>query len=157
MAEVLLGFGGNLGDPIAAIESALQWLDAGGVRITARSPFYRTLAWGRTDQPDFVNLCAAAQTALTPHGLLDTIQCIEAALGRERRERWGPRAIDIDILAYDDTIIDEPGLTIPHPHLTERAFVLVPLRDIAPDWIIAGRSLRAWASGADRSGIERIG
>ena len=156
MAEILLGFGGNLGASIAAIEAALQRLEAGGVRITARSPFYSTPAWGKTDQPDFVNLCAAGKTALAPHDLLDVIRRIEAALGRERRERWGPRVIDIDILAYDDRVMDEPGLTIPHPHLTERSFVLVPLLDIAPDRIIAGRSVREWAAGVDGNGIRRI-
>ena len=88
MADVLLGFGGNVGDATAAIEAALRRLEAGGVRITARSPFYRTPAWGKTDQPDFVNACAAGETALAPRGLLDAIQRIEAQLGRERRERW---------------------------------------------------------------------
>jgi 2-amino-4-hydroxy-6-hydroxymethyldihydropteridine diphosphokinase len=156
VAEVLLGFGGNLGDPTAAIETALQRLKAEGVRITACSPFYSTPAWGKTDQPDFVNLCAAGETALMPRALLEAIQRIEAELGRERRERWGPRVIDIDILAYDDRVIDEPGLTIPHPHLTERPFVLVPLLDIAPDWIIAGRSVREWAAEVDGNRVGRI-
>jgi 2-amino-4-hydroxy-6-hydroxymethyldihydropteridine diphosphokinase len=157
VAEVLLGFGANLGDPIAAIEAALRRLAAEGVRITARSHFYRTPAWGKADQPDFVNLCAAGSTTLSPPGLLDVIQSVEAALGRERRERWGPRVIDIDILTYGDHAFDEPGLTIPHPHLTERAFVLAPLLDIAPDRVIAGRRVRDWAAGVDRGGIERIG
>ena len=157
MVEVLLGFGGNLGDPIATITAALRRLEAAGVRVTARSGFYRTPAWGRTDQPDYVNLCAAGDTALGPRGLLDAIQGIEAALGRERRERWGPRVIDIDILTYGERAIDEPGLTIPHPHLTERAFVLAPLLDIAPDRMIGERSVRDWAARVDRGGIVRIG
>jgi 2-amino-4-hydroxy-6-hydroxymethyldihydropteridine diphosphokinase len=157
VVEVLLGFGANLGDPIATMTAALRGLEAAGIRITARSGFYRTPAWGKTDQPDFINLCAAGETALSPRGLLDAIQGVEAALGRERRERWGPRVIDIDILTYGDGAVAEPGLTIPHPHLTERAFVLVPLLDIAPDRVIGGRSVREWAAGVDRSGIERIG
>ena len=156
MAEVLLGFGGNLGDPVATIEAALRRLEAEGVRGTARSAFYRTRPWGRTDQPDFVNLCAAAETALPPRALLEAIRRVEAALGRERRDRWGPRVVDIDILTYGDCALDEPGLTIPHLRLTERAFVLVPLLEVAPDCTIAGRSVRDWAAGADRSGIERI-
>ena len=156
MAEVLLGFGGNLGDPVATIQAALRRLDESGVRISGRSRFYRTPAWGVTDQPDFVNLCARAETDLLPRELLALVQTTEAGLGRERRERWGPRAIDVDILAYDDLAIAEPGLTIPHPGLTERAFVLVPLLDIAPDRLIAGRSVRDWAIGVDRSGIEPI-
>lgn len=156
MTEVLLGFGGNLGDPAAAIEAALARLAAAGVRVTRRSAFYRTAPWGVTDQPDFVNLCAAAETALAPRGLLDLIQTIERELGRERRERWGARLIDIDILTYGDAAVVEPGLTIPHPHLAERAFVLVPLAEIAPDKTIAGRKVREWAEAVDRSGVERL-
>jgi 2-amino-4-hydroxy-6-hydroxymethyldihydropteridine diphosphokinase len=154
MVEVLLGFGGNLGDPVAAIEEALERLDAGGARILRRSAFYRTAPWGVAEQPDFVNLCAAAETALEPRALLALIHEIEAALGRERRERWGPRAIDIDILTYGERTIDEPGLRVPHPHLTERAFVLVPLAEIAAERVIAGRTMREWATAADRSGVE---
>ncbi len=156
MAEVLLGLGGNLGDPVAAIKTALERLEAEGVRITAQSGFYRTPAWGLTDQPAFVNLCVAGKTALEPRALLGALQRIEAALGRCRDLRWGPRPIDIDILTYDDRAVNESDLTIPHPHLTERAFVLVPLLDIAPDRAIGGRTVRDWAAGADRSGVERI-
>jgi 2-amino-4-hydroxy-6-hydroxymethyldihydropteridine diphosphokinase len=154
--EVLLGLGGNLGDPAAAIEQALTRLDDGGARILRRSHLYRTRPWGVTDQPDFVNLCAAAETMLSPPALLSLIQQIERDLGRERRERWGPRVIDIDILRYGDTTIDEPGLTIPHPHLTERAFVLVPLEEIAGDTMIGGRTVREWAAAADRSGVSQL-
>jgi 2-amino-4-hydroxy-6-hydroxymethyldihydropteridine diphosphokinase len=156
VAEVLLGFGGNLGDPVAAIEAALSRLATGGVRILRRSHFYRTPPWGKTDQPDFVNLCAVAETALSPRELLALIRRIEKDLGRERRERWGPRAIDIDILTYSDETVDEPGLTIPHPRLTERPFVLVPLAEIAPEMVIAGRTVREWADAADRSAVEQI-
>ena len=156
MPEVLLGLGGNLGDPAAAIEAALARLDAAGVRILRRSRLYRTAPWGVTGQPDFVNLCAAAATALSPRELLTRVQTIEADLGRERRERWGPRPIDIDILTYGNKMIHEPGLSIPHPHLTERTFVLVPLLDIAPDRVIAGRPVHEWAAALDRSGIQRV-
>src|SRR5919199_67565 len=90
VAEVLLGLGGNLGDPVAIIEAALQRLGAGGVRITRRSRWYRTAPWGVTDQPDFVNLCVVAETDLSPRALLDLVQAIEAALGRKREVRWGP-------------------------------------------------------------------
>src|SRR3954447_21201828 len=131
--EVLLGLGGNLGDPAATIEAALAQLEAGGGGITRRSHFYRTAPWGVTEQPDFVNLCAAGETALLPPALLALIHRIEAELGRERRERWGPRTIAIDILAYGDETVDAPGLAIPHPRLSERAFVLVPLAEIAAD------------------------
>ena len=156
MPEVLLGLGGNLGDPIAAIDAALDQLEAGGVCIVRRSRPYRTAPWGVADQPDFVNLCAAGETALAPRALLDLIARVEAALGRERRERWGPRPIDIDILTYGDERIDGPGLTIPHPRLTARAFVLVPLLDIAADRLVEGRTVRDWATSIDRSGVEPI-
>jgi 2-amino-4-hydroxy-6-hydroxymethyldihydropteridine diphosphokinase len=156
VADVLLGLGGNLGDPVATIGNALSRLEDGGVHITARSHWYRTAAWGVTEQPDFVNLCAAARTALTPRALLALIHETEAALGRERRTRWGPRSIDIDILTYDDETIEEPGLHIPHPHLTERAFVLIPLLDIAPDKLVAGRSLRDWGARVPHGGVERM-
>jgi len=156
MVEVLLGLGGNLGDPAATITAALRRLDTGGVTIKARSPWYRTAPWGRTDQPDFVNLCAAGETSLAPRELLDLIKLIEANLGRERRVRWGPRTIDIDILAYGDETIDEAGLRIPHPHIAGRAFVLLPLRDIAPDKMIDGQSVREMAARVDPSGVRRM-
>jgi 2-amino-4-hydroxy-6-hydroxymethyldihydropteridine diphosphokinase len=154
--EVLLGLGGNLGDPVATIITALDRLEAGGVRIVRRSQWYGTAPWGVTDQPDFVNLCVAGETELAPRALLDLIHQVEAALGRERRERWGPRTLDIDILMYGDGHVDEPGLTIPHARLTERAFVLVPLLDIAPDRLLNGKRVRDWAAAIDRSGIEPI-
>ncbi len=156
MPEALLGLGGNLGDPAAAIEAALQRLETAGVRITRRSRWYSTAPWGVSNQPHFVNLCVAAETDLSARALLEVIQATEAALGRERNMRWGPRTIDIDILAYGDLTVDEPGLQIPHPRMTERAFVLVPLLDIAPDHPIAGRPVREWAAAVDRSGVEVI-
>ena len=122
------------------------------MRILRRSGFYRTAPWGVPDQPDFVNLCAAAATALSPQAFLALIHRIEADLGRERRERWGPRPIDIDVLTYGDATVDEPGLTIPHPRLTERAFVLVPLAEIAGDVAIAGKTVREWAERSIGSG-----
>ena len=139
MPEVLLGLGANVGDPVSSITAALDRLKAGGVRIVRRSRWYRTAPWGVTDQPDFVNLCVAGETELAPRTLLDLIHRVEAALGRERRERWGPRIIDIDILVYDDEPIDEPELTIPHPRLTERAFVLEPLGELAPSLFVPGK------------------
>ena len=99
---------------------------------------------------------AAAETALSPQELLALIHRIEGDLGRERRERWGPRVIDIDILTYGDAAVDEPGLTIPHPRLTERAFVLVPLAEIAGGVAIAGKTVREWAEAIDRSGVSPL-
>ena len=156
MPEVLIGLGGNLGDPRAAIEAALAGLSGRGVALTARSRFYRTAPWGVTGQPDFVNLCARAATDLAPEAVLAAALEVEAALGRERRERWGPRLIDVDLLAYDDRRLALPGLTLPHPRLTERAFVLVPLAEIAPDWVVAGRRVADWAAGIDRAGVAPL-
>lgn len=156
-AEAALGLGANLGDPIATMERALARLEDGGFALRARSAAYRTAPWGLADQPDFVNLCVLGTTRLGPRDLLDVIRKIEAGLGRERRERWGPRLIDIDILFLGGAVVDEPDLIIPHPRLTERAFVLIPLAEIAPDRLVRGRTVRDWARSVDRSGVERLG
>lgn len=156
MPKVLLGLGGNLGDPVVAIERALDRLDRSGVRITARSAFYRTSPWGPVAQPDFVNACALAETTLEPHALLALGQAIQRELGRQPGPRWGPRPIDIDTLDYEGVRLDHPDLMIPHPGLTERPFVLVPLLDIAPEWVVAGRPIRDWAAGVEVTGVVRI-
>lgn len=156
MPRLLLGFGGNLGDPIAAIETALARLDRSGVRIEARSGFYRTPPWGPVAQPDFVNLCALAETVLEPRALLALTQAIQRELGRMPGPRWGPRPIDIDTLDYEGVRVDDADLVIPHPGLTERPFVLVPLVEIAPDWIVAGRPIRDWAAEVETTGVVRI-
>jgi 2-amino-4-hydroxy-6-hydroxymethyldihydropteridine diphosphokinase len=156
MPDILLAFGGNLGDPVAAILDSIRALATTGVRVTRLSRFYRTPPWGVTDQPDFVNACARGDTDLEPEALLAAIQAVEVGLGRQQTVRWGPRPIDIDILAYDDASMATPDLTIPHPRLTERAFVLLPLSDVAPDWVIAGRPVRDWATAADCSGITEL-
>lgn len=128
-----------------------------GVTIRSRSALYRTPPWGPVVQPDFVNACAAAETALSPPELLGLTQSLEREAGRLPGERFGPRTLDIDILDYDGLELDGPGLVLPHPRLTGRAFVLLPLAEIAPDVVISGRPVRDWAAGADRSGIERLG
>jgi 2-amino-4-hydroxy-6-hydroxymethyldihydropteridine diphosphokinase len=159
MAEALLALGGNLGDVRATLDRAIGMLgDSGGIRVIARSRDYRTPPWGMTDQPDFVNLCLVVETALSPHALLERVQAVEKSLGRDRNKgvRWGPRPIDIDILAYDDIVIDEPSLRLPHPHLFERAFVLVPLNEIAPDRVIAGTRIRDVVGQVDTSGVTPL-
>jgi 2-amino-4-hydroxy-6-hydroxymethyldihydropteridine diphosphokinase len=156
VAEVLLAFGGNLGDPVQAIQRALDRLQEGGVRIARRSSFYRTAPWGPVAQPAFVNACAVAETGLSPEALLALTQSVERELGREPGIRFGPRMLDIDILNYDGIEVETPTLTLPHPRLTERGFVLVPLAEIAPDRMVAGRSVREWAAAADRIGIEKL-
>ena len=131
--QIILGLGGNLGDRKANLRQAVQAL-AKWVTIQAISPIYQTVPWGLADQPDFLNLCLAATTTLDPLPLLTQIKKIEAELGRQPGVRWGPRLIDIDILFYDDLILNTESLTIPHPHLAERAFVLAPLADLVPDF-----------------------
>jgi 2-amino-4-hydroxy-6-hydroxymethyldihydropteridine diphosphokinase len=126
-----------------------------GVAIEAVSRFYRTPPWGKTDQAPFVNACALASTDLAPEALLDRVKALEVALGRVPTERWGPRLIDIDIIAYDDVTISTGRLTLPHPELFNRAFVLVPLAEIAPDRRIAGRRVGEAAAclGVDASEV----
>lgn len=155
--RAFIGLGGNLGDPAAAMKAALRALDSlDEIRVVAVSGLYRTPAWGVTDQPDFLNAAAAVETTLTPRGLLERCLEIEASLKRIRTERWGPRVIDLDILVFGSVALDEPGLTIPHPHLQERAFVLLPLADLAPDLAVEGRIVSELASNIDRTGITRV-
>jgi len=159
MSEALLALGGNVGDSRAILDRAVALLcDGKTVHLVARSSDYRTPPWGDTDQAPFINLCIAVSTTLAPPDLLARAHGVERALGRDRaRERhWGPRTADIDILAYDDVTWSDPALTLPHPRLFERAFVLVPLAEIAPDRIIAGRRIGDAAAAIDRSGIERL-
>ncbi|MFW5927142.1 MAG: 2-amino-4-hydroxy-6-hydroxymethyldihydropteridine diphosphokinase [Wenzhouxiangella sp.] len=140
MTRAWISLGGNLGDPRASMEAALADLDElESTRVAAVSPAYRTAPWGVTDQPDFLNAVAELETALTPQALLAALLDIESRLGRRRDAgRWGPRRIDLDLLVYDDCVIDEPDLKLPHPHLPERAFVLVPLNDLAPELVVPG-------------------
>jgi 2-amino-4-hydroxy-6-hydroxymethyldihydropteridine diphosphokinase len=130
----------------------------GAVRLIARSSDYRTPPWGVTDQPPFINAAIIVATSLEPRVLLARALAVERALGRDRtsERRWGPRPIDIDILAYDDVVLREPDLTLPHPHWFERAFVLLPLAEIAADRVIAGRRVGDVLAGADVAGIEKL-
>jgi len=128
------------------------------VCLIARSRSYLTPPWGVKDQPPFINCCAAIATTLSPHDLLRRVQEVERAFGRDRanERRWGPRKLDIDIIAYDDVTMNDPDLTLPHPRLFERAFVLVPLADIAADRLIAGVRVKDALAQIDASGIERL-
>ena len=152
--RVFLGLGGNLGDPAAAMAAALRILDAdAGTRVVAVSSLYRTPPWGKTDQPDFLNAAAEIRTRHEPRALLALCLDAERALKRERRERWGPRIVDIDILAFGNRFIREPGLEIPHPRIFERAFVIVPLAEIAPDLRILGSAVSDQLGAIDQAGI----
>jgi len=157
LRQAFLSLGGNIGEPARAMAAALRMLDAGeGTGVTAVSSLYRTPPWGKTDQPDFINAAAALDTSLSPRQLIELCLASERALKRERRERWGPRVIDIDILTFGDLQVDEPGLQIPHPRMLERAFVLVPLAEIAPQLIVSGKAVADWLGAIDAAGIEKL-
>jgi 2-amino-4-hydroxy-6-hydroxymethyldihydropteridine diphosphokinase len=158
--RAFVGLGGNQGDVETTLVEALWAVDAlPQTTIQRQSAFYRTPAWGKTDQPAFLNAVVELRTRMPAKVLLESLLAIEERFGRVRSEaeRWGPRVVDLDLLAYGDEVIDEPGLTLPHPHLHERAFVLVPLAEIAPSLVIPGRGeVSALLAAVDVSGIEAI-
>jgi 2-amino-4-hydroxy-6-hydroxymethyldihydropteridine diphosphokinase len=157
--RALIGLGGNTGNVRETLDRAVTLLcDGRDVALVLRSADYRTPPWGVTDQPDFVNLCLEIATTLSPRGLLDRAQAVERMLGRDRttERRWGPRPIDIDLLAYNDLLVDEPGLKLPHPRLLERAFVLVPLAEITPHWVVAGVRVGDALRKVDVRGVEKL-
>lgn len=159
MAEALLGLGANIGDVRLTLDRAVACLcDGSKVRLLARSADYRTPPWGIEDQPPFVNLCIAVETALAPRALLDRAFAVERAFGRDRdvERRWGPRPLDIDLLTYDDLALAEPGLILPHPRMLERAFVLMPLAEIRPNLVVRGTSIASAMARLDTSRIERL-
>lgn len=142
-------------DPVKAMAIALQTVDKNpDCRLAAVSRLYRTPPWGKTDQSFFFNACAAVETRLEPEALLDVCLSIERSMKRERLERWGPRTLDMDILTYGDAIIKTRRLTLPHPRMMDRAFVLMPLADFARDLVIAGRPVWQWLTASDAAGIE---
>lgn len=143
MPLAYIGLGGNLGDRRANLDRALALLNASpGVRVRRVASVYETAPVGFTAQPRFLNTVAEVETDLAPADLLAVMQRIEAELGRVRTIRWGPRTIDLDLLLYDDLTLDDPALTIPHPRLAERAFVLVPLAELLPGYVLNGRPVR---------------
>ena len=156
--QACIGLGANLGRPLENLRRAATALaELPGTRLLALSRFYRTPAWGRLDQPDFVNAAALLQTRLEPRALLDALLRIERAAGRERDAgaRWGPRVLDLDLLLYGGRSIELPGLRVPHPHLHERAFALVPLAEIAASEPFPGHGRVGDAlHGMDVEGIE---
>ena len=159
MAEALVALGGNVGEVRATLDHAIaEFCDGVTVTLLARASDYRTPPWGVEDQPPFINTAIAVETTLPPHELLARANAVERKLGRDRanERRWGPRKIDIDLLAYGDVALDDERLTLPHPRLFERAFVLVPLAEIAPDRIIGGRRVGDALARLDTTGIERL-
>lgn len=156
--EAVVALGSNIGDKVANLDEAVRRLTAdGSVRLLERSRDFATPPWGKTDQDWFVNGCMLVSTRLPPHDLLRRCLAVEEEMGRRRSEKWGPRIIDLDVLVYGDKEIADDVLTLPHPHLTKRAFVLAPLADIAPDLVIEGRQVRDWLADIDLDGIAPVG
>ncbi len=157
MPRAYLGLGSNLGDKRAMILEALARLDAApGLRVATRSGFYRTPPWGDKNQDWFLNAAAAVETTLMPHALLQLCLEVERQLGRVRERKWGPRLIDIDVLAYEGAEVSDDTLILPHRFVLERAFVLRPLAEIAPDLVIGGVPVPEALARLDQTGIERV-
>ena len=155
-ARCAIALGSNLGDSLTILEAALKALaHTPGVALEARSQWYQTKAVG-PPQPDYLNGCALLTVTLSPQALLEALLRIEANFGRIRRERWSARTLDLDLLLFDAVILNTPSLQIPHPHMTERAFVLVPLAEIAPHWIepISGKTIAQLVQTVDCSEVR---
>jgi len=156
-ADAIVALGSNIGDKIENVERAVACLiEAGDVELKSRSRIYKTPPWGITDQDWFVNACVGVRTSLEPHALLARCLAVEEKMGRRRAEKWGPRIIDLDVLVYGDVELSDDALTLPHPHITKRGFVLAPMADIAPDLVLDGRTIAEWLATQDLKGIEAI-
>ncbi|MGZ5871855.1 MAG: 2-amino-4-hydroxy-6-hydroxymethyldihydropteridine diphosphokinase [Bradyrhizobium sp.] len=159
MAHALIALGGNVGEVRATFQKAIANIcGMTQAALLARSSDYATPPWGEEQQANFINACIEIDTSLDPHALLFTLHRIETKFGRDRanERRWGPRTLDLDLIAYDEVSLQKPELTLPHPRLFERAFVLVPLAEIAPNRVIAGRSVASALAQLSTQGIERL-
>ncbi len=159
MTQAFVGLGSNLGDSESEIRQAFGALDAvAQTRLVRQSRLYRTPPWGRADQPDYVNAVAELETRLEPIALLRAMLSIERDAGRVRDgSRWGPRTLDLDLLLYADRLIHVDGLQVPHPHLAERAFVLLPLVELAPEYDVPGMGrVAALLQGVDASNCRPL-
>ncbi|MDT9190818.1 MAG: 2-amino-4-hydroxy-6-hydroxymethyldihydropteridine diphosphokinase [Limnospira sp. PMC 894.15] len=157
-SNVAIGLGSNLGLSGQTVETALELLGGyEGIRVKKRSHWYRTIPVG-PPQPDYINGCAILEVTVSPQSLLETLLEIEKILGRVRGERWGPRTLDLDLLLFDDLILNTPTLEIPHPRMRDRAFVLVPLAEIAPEWIdpISKKAIAQLLETIDQSGVQKL-
>ncbi len=158
MVEIGLGLGSNIGDGPSNIATALKLLEQSGVvEVIAVSSIYKTAPWGYAAQEPFANACALARTQLDPDALLAAVKKVETDMGRTETVRWGPRLIDIDILFYGDAPLSTPDLVLPHKELFNRAFVLVPLAEIAPGLRLGGQSVAEAAAKLAGQGIEKWG
>jgi 2-amino-4-hydroxy-6-hydroxymethyldihydropteridine diphosphokinase len=156
MIQCAIALGSNLGQPHEILRSALNAIaTTPGITLSAQSSVYQTAAVG-PPQPDYLNACAVLETSLSPQDLLHKLLAIETQFGRVRRERWGPRLLDLDLLLFGDRIIHTETLQVPHPRMNDRAFVLVPLAEIAPDWIepVSGLAIAQLLQQCDPSGVD---
>ena len=152
-----LSLGANLGNREETLRAAVQRLaEKKDVTLCAVSSLYETAPWGKTDQPLFLNIAVFLQTSISPEALLSLAQSVETSLGRVRNERWGPRTVDIDILHIEGVRRHTQELTLPHPYMTERAFVLVPLAEIAPNLVVIGRTAEDWRTSVADEGVVRV-
>lgn len=157
MKTAFLGLGANLGDRQGHLANALRGLAADpAISVVAGSSVYESKPVGVLDQPDFLNLVVQVETTHPPLTLLSACLGVEARLGRKRRERWGPRIIDLDVLTYDQLLWSDDRLVLPHPRMHERSFVLTPLAEIAPDLDVNGVSARVLAARVGAGGLRRI-
>lgn len=155
MSKAYLSLGSNLGDKIEYLLMAIEKINyIKGCKVTKKSKFYETLPWGYENQDTFINICLEIETNLSPQNLLENLQNIENELHRVRNIRWGPRTIDIDILLFDDIIVEDENLIIPHPRIKERAFVIIPLFEIFPQAIIEGENIEEILNNLDTQGIK---
>ncbi|MBE9122395.1 2-amino-4-hydroxy-6-hydroxymethyldihydropteridine diphosphokinase [Tychonema sp. LEGE 07199] len=153
-----IALGSNLGDSLATLSSAIATLNnTPEITVKSHSSWYKTAPVG-PPQPDYINACAILEAALEPKQLLAALLEIEIKFNRIRREKWGPRTLDLDLLLYDDLILETPTLTLPHPRMTERAFVLVPLAEIAPDWVhpVTKSAIDQLVQKVNCSGVEKM-
>ncbi|MEZ2227563.1 MAG: 2-amino-4-hydroxy-6-hydroxymethyldihydropteridine diphosphokinase [Microcoleus sp.] len=153
-----IALGSNLGDSLTILKSAIETLNnTPEIEVKSHSSWYQTAPIG-PPQPDYINACAILEVTLEPEQLLLALLEIEIKFNRIRQEKWGPRTLDLDLLLYDNLVLETPTLILPHPRMTKRAFVLVPLAEIAPDWVhpVTGSAIAQMVQTADSSGIEKM-
>jgi len=158
LTKCAIALGSNLGDSLAILKSAIATLNhTPGIVVKSYSSWYQTAPVG-PPQPDYINACAILEVTLEPEQLLLALLEIEIKFNRLRLEKWGPRTLDLDLLLYDNLVLESPTLTLPHPHMTERAFVLVPLAEIAPDWVhpVTESAIAQLVQTADCSGVQKM-
>jgi 2-amino-4-hydroxy-6-hydroxymethyldihydropteridine diphosphokinase len=158
MALAAIALGSNLGDSLAFVEAAVQTLSRDSdIILVSQSHWYQTVAIGPV-QPDYVNGCVVVKTVRSPESLLQLLLEIEQQFGRERTEHWGPRTLDLDLLLYDAVVLQTPFLNLPHPRMTERAFVLIPLAELLPQWVdpLSGLTILQLRDRVDCSGVSLL-